>query len=63
MTANCESHMLVGTSSSAADKNCMAWVILSYAVMWGCVKYLCKYSAVFVIINDLVLLPIAWIQR
>ena len=63
IAANCESHMLVGTSLSAADKKCMAWVILSSAVTWGCVRYLCKYSAVSVIINDLVLLSIAWMQR
>ena len=32
-----ESHMLLGTSLSATDKKCIAWVILSYAVTWGCV--------------------------
>ena len=63
IAANCESHMLVGTSLSAAENKCMAWVILSYAVMWGCVRYSCKYSAVSVIINDLVFLSIAWMQR
>ena len=63
IAANCESHMLVGTSLSAADKNCMAWVILSYAVTWGCGIYACKYYSVSVIINDLVLLPIACTQR
>ena len=39
IVSNCESHMLVGTSLSAADKKCMEWVILSYAIMWGCVRY------------------------
>ena len=63
IAANCDSHMLVGTSLSAADKKCMAWVIISSAVTWGCVRYLYKYSAVSVIINDLVLLSIAWMQR
>ena len=63
IAANCESHMLVGTSLSAAEKKCMAWVILSSAVTWGCVRYLCKYSAVSVIINDLVFLSIACMQR
>ena len=61
--ANCESHMLVGTSFSADEKKCIEWVILSSAVTWGCVRYLCKYSAVSVIINDLVFLSIAWMQR
>ena len=56
---NCESHMLVGISLSAADKKWMAWVILSSVVTWGCVRYLCKYSDVSIIINALVLLPIA----
>ena len=60
---NYESHMLVGTSLSAADKKCMVWVILSSAVTWGCVKYLCKYYSVSVIINALVLLSIYWMQR
>ena len=60
---NCESHLLVGTSLSAADKKYMAWVILSSGVTWGCVIYSCKYSAVSAIINDLVLLSIAWMQR
>ena len=50
--------MLVETSLSATDKKCMACVIMSSAVTWGCVIYLCKYSAVSVIINDLVLLSI-----
>ena len=63
IAANCESHMMVGTSLSAADKNCMAWIILSSAVTWSCVRYSCKYSAVSVIINDLVLLSISWMQR
>ena len=31
--ANCESQILVGTSFSAAVKNCIAWVILYSAVM------------------------------
>ena len=62
IAANCESHILVGTYLSASDKKCMAWVILSYSITWGCVIYACKYSTVSVIINDLVLLSIAWIQ-
>ena len=60
---NYESHMLVGTFLSAADKNCMAWVILYSSVTWDGVRYLCKYSPVSVIIIDLVLLSIAWMQR
>ena len=56
IAANCESHMLVGASLSAADKKWMEWVILYYTVTWGCVRYSCKYSAVSVIINALVLL-------
>ena len=63
IATNCESHMLVGTSLSAADKKCMAWVILSSAVTWGCVKYSCKYYSVSVIMNALFLLSISWIQR
>ena len=62
IAANCEPRMLVETSFSAADKKCMAWFILSSAVTWGCVRYLCKYYAVSVIINDLVLLSIVWMQ-
>ena len=57
--ANCESHMMLGTSLSAADKKCTAWVILYSALTWGYVRYACKYSAVSVIINDLVLMSIA----
>ena len=60
---NCESHMLVGTSLSAADKKWMVWGILSFAVTWGCVRYTYKDYAVSVIINDLVLLSIDWMQR
>ena len=63
IAASCESHMLVGTYLRADDKKCMAWVILSYVVTWGCVRYALKYSAVSVIISDLVLLYISWIQR
>ena len=63
IAANCESHMIVGTSLSAVDKKCMAWVILSSSVTWGCMKYSCKYPSVSVIINALFLLSIAWIQR
>ena len=62
IAANCESHILVGTSLSAADKNCTVWVILSSAVTWGYVRYACKYSFVSLIINDLFLLSIAWMQ-
>ena len=58
MEANCELKMLDGTSLSAAVKNCIACVILSSAMMWVCVRYICKYSAVSVIINALVLLSI-----
>ena len=60
IAANCESHMLVGTYLSAADKEFMAWFIMSSAVTWGCVIYACKYSAVSLILNELVLLSIAW---
>ena len=60
IAANFESHMLVGTSLSAADKKCMAWVIMSSAFTWICVRYACKYSAVSIILNDLVLMSIAW---
>ena len=59
IAANCESHMLVEKNLSATDEKCMAWVILSSAVMWGCVRYSCKYSAVSIMINALVLLSIA----
>ena len=59
MAVNCELQMLAGTSLSAAVKNCIACTILSSAVMWGCVRYLCKYPAVSMIINGLVLLSIA----
>ena len=54
IAANCESHMLVGTSFSAADNKCMVWVIIYSSVTWGCVRYACKYLAVSIIINDLV---------
>ena len=60
IAANCKSHMLVGTSFSSADKKCMEWFILSSAITWGCVRYACKYSAVSIILNDLVLMSIAW---
>ena len=40
MAANCELKMLAGTYLSYAVKNCIACVILSSAVMWGCVRYL-----------------------
>ena len=63
IAANCELHILVGTSLSAAVKKCMAWVIMSSAATWGCVRYSCKCLAVSVIINALVLLSIDWIQR
>ena len=59
IAASCESNMLVGTSLSAADKKCMAWVILSSYVTLGCVRYACNYSPVFVIINYLDFLSIA----
>ena len=62
IAANCESHMLVGTSLSAVDKKCMVWVIMSYTVTWGCMRYACKYLAVSVIINALVFLSISWMQ-
>ena len=51
IAANFESQILVGTSLNALVKNCIACVILSSAVMRGCVRYLCKYSAVSVIMN------------
>ena len=63
MAASWESHRLLGTSLSAADKKCMACVILPSSVILGCVRYLCKYSDVSVISSALVLLPIAWMQR
>ena len=63
IAASWESHMMLGTSFSAADKKCMAWFIVSSAVTWGCVRYACKYSAVYKISIDLVLLSIAWMQR
>ena len=63
IAANCELHMLVGTFLSASDNNCMEWFILSSAVKLGCVIYPCKYSAVSVIINDLVLLSIDCMKR
>ena len=59
MSTNCELHMLAGTSFSAAVKNCIACVILSSAVMWGCVRYIYKYPEVSVIINALVFPSIA----
>ena len=48
IAANCESHMMVGTYFSAAYKKFMAWVVLYSAVTWGCVRYACKYSAVYI---------------
>ena len=63
MDASWESNMLLGTYLSSADKKCMAWVIMSSAFTWVCVRYACKYSAVFVISSALVLLYIAWMQR
>ena len=56
MAANCGSQIIYGTSLSAAVKNCIACAILSSDVLRGCVRYLCKYSEVSVIINDFVLL-------
>ena len=63
IAASCESHILVGTSLSAADKKCIAWVILYSAVTWVCVRCTYKYSAVSVIINYLVFPSIDWMQR
>ena len=62
MAANCELQILAGTSLSAAFKNCMACVILSSAVIYGCIRYLCKYSAVSVIIYAFVFPSIACIH-
>ena len=59
MAANCEFHMLDGTSLSTSVKNCIACVILYSAVIWVCVRYLCKYSAVSMMINVLVFLSIS----
>ena len=59
MEDNRELQMLAGTSLSAAVKNCIACVILSSAMIWGCVRYLCKYSEMSVIINALVFPSIA----
>ena len=59
ISANCESQILAGIYLSAAVKNFIACANLSSAVMSGCVRYLCKYSAVSVIINALFLLSIA----
>ena len=56
IAASCESHILVGTSLSAADKKCIAWVILSSDSTWSCARYACKDYAVSVIISDLILL-------
>ena len=39
MEASWESHMLLGTSLSAADKKYMVCVIISSAVTLGCVRY------------------------
>ena len=60
---HCESQILVGTSLSSAVKKCMAWLVLSSDVMWGCVRYSCKYSEVSVIVDALILLSTDWIQR
>ena len=54
IAANCELQMLAGTYFSAAVKNWIACAIMSSAVICGCVRYLCKYSAVSVIINAFV---------
>ena len=62
MAANSELQMLAGTSLSDTVKKCMACVILSSAVIYGCVRYLCKYSAVSVIIIALVFPSIACIH-
>ena len=51
MSANCELQIISWASLSAAVKNRMACVILSSAVICGWVRYLCKQSAVSVIIN------------
>ena len=60
MAANCELQMLAGTYLSAAVENCMACVILDSAVICGCLRYQCKYSAVSVIINAFVSPSIAF---
>ena len=59
MADNCELQILDGKSLSAAVKKFIACVIMSSAVIWGCVRYLCKYSAVSVIINAFVFPPIS----
>ena len=58
-----ELHMLLGTPLSASEKKCMAFIILSSAVMLGCVRCSCKYSAVSIISSDFVLFSISWMQR
>ena len=62
IAANCELQMLAGTSFSAAVKNWIACVIFSSDVICGCVRYLCKYSAVSVIINAFVFTSIAFMH-
>ena len=59
IAANCESQILAGTSFIAAVKNWIACVILSSAVICGCVSYMCRYSEVSMIINDFVFASIA----
>ena len=63
IAANSESQMLLGKYLSAADRKCIAWFSLYSAVTFGCVRYVCKYSAVSVTIKAFVLLSIAWMQR
>ena len=62
MAATCELQIIAGTSLNAAVNNYIACVILSSVVICGCVRYLCKYPAVSVIINALVFLSIACIH-
>ena len=63
IAASFESHILVGTYLRSADNKCMAWFILSSAFTWGCVRYACKFSDVYIIISDLVFLLISWMQQ
>ena len=62
MAANCELQILARASLSAAVKNNLACVILCSAGICGCVRYLCEYSAVSVIINAVVFPSISCIH-
>ena len=58
-----EFNIQLGTHLNTTDKKCMVCAILYSDVQLGCVRYLCKYSALSIISSGFFLLSIDWMQR